>query len=704
MKNLNLQILLVAVLVLAYEISFSQTQKPTYIERTDPAIKTVSTMNDDNFTGVKDAALERNLDEQRLLGNKDKIESLKNELIQKYDLKKETSELKIVTPVGGNLFKTSNETDVSSITNITNIDSGTFIFSQGTITEQTGNNTGRIWNVYIIRSSQIIIKVIYSDDNGLNWNHFTSYQWGFPQYDIYTAETDVEIAIDAVTNNKALHIIFECEDGTYYSTGYVRIDVGNNPGLSTQQLFTFGVNNPGHKFYTPRLATDNANYHSYPYVFISMYELFNHTFLGNIYSLRFATVFDATNVFGNINYGNLGIASYSAADIRLFDFCSFNYGSTTYVLFADAAYLPYLIVTQYTAYDALNYGSGYSTSIGNGSNILQIPSVSSDGSTVVIASMYQYSVYDEDICYYKTSSGINGLNFGGWIDNSLSYEKNPMLISKWNSNGKFSCAYSKVNSSVNFYSFYLSYSNVNLFDSRSKMVSTTEFPAFAILNFAFPAVTRNDECFISWINPQFFPDMKIYSATGCSGSISMIKTANLKLFIEGYYLPNTNNMISHDTVQVYIRSFTSPFGIVDSAKGPVTMSGNVMLNFGNVQNNVNYFVVVKHRNSIETWSRPNGVMFTGDHLNFDFSLSNGQSYGANQKQVDQTPVTYSFFGGDANQDGNVDVSDIVNVYNDVLNVASGYLDTDMTGDNFVDAQDLILTYNNARNVVGVARP
>lgn len=65
---------------------------------------------------------------------------------------------------------------------------------------------------------------------------------------------------------------------------------------------------------------------------------------------------------------------------------------------------------------------------------------------------------------------------------------------------------------------------------------------------------------------------------------------------------------------------------------------------------------------------------------------------------------WTIYSGDVNKDGNVDVTDIISVYNDGNNFVSGYVPTDVTGDNFVDAGDLIVTYNNSINFVSVIRP
>jgi Dockerin type I domain len=130
--------------------------------------------------------------------------------------------------------------------------------------------------------------------------------------------------------------------------------------------------------------------------------------------------------------------------------------------------------------------------------------------------------------------------------------------------------------------------------------------------------------------------------------------------------------------------------VIDS----VTLTGNFA--FANA-NGGTYFIVIKHRNSLETWSKAGGEIFTtGNTLNYDFTSAASQSYGSNMRQIGSKFCIYS---GDVNQDGIVDASDLSLVDNDVFYLASGYVNTDLTGDNFVDASDLSIVDNNAFNFV-----
>jgi photosystem II stability/assembly factor-like uncharacterized protein len=169
---------------------------------------------------------------------------------------------------------------------------------------------------------------------------------------------------------------------------------------------------------------------------------------------------------------------------------------------------------------------------------------------------------------------------------------------------------------------------------------------------------------------------------------------NLDMLIEGFYNSGTNAIVS-DTVRVYLRNSSSPYSVVDSAKGILSTSGNATITFSNAPSG-QYYIAVKHRNSIETWSRQGGEAFTsGVNLSYNMSDQITKAFGNNIKQVDSSPVKFADFSGDVNQDGSIDLTDILNVYNNAKTFLSGYKATDVNGDNITDLTDLIISNNNS---------
>src|SRR4030095_8001221 len=178
-------------------------------------------------------------------------------------------------------------------------------------------------------------------------------------------------------------------------------------------------------------------------------------------------------------------------------------------------------------------------------------------------------------------------------------------------------------------------------------------------------------------------------------------TLKLTTLIEGFYNQAANKMIS-DTVMVYIRISTSaPYTIVDSAKVLLDSLGQVSIDFRNVKTG-SYFIVIKHRNSIETWSKSPGTNLVQGSTNiYDFTISQSQGYGNN---LVLKGTRYCIYSGDVNQDEVVDGSDLALIDNDASNFTKGYVVTDVNGDQVVDGSDLSLDDNNASNFVSVIKP
>jgi subtilisin-like proprotein convertase family protein len=190
-----------------------------------------------------------------------------------------------------------------------------------------------------------------------------------------------------------------------------------------------------------------------------------------------------------------------------------------------------------------------------------------------------------------------------------------------------------------------------------------------------------------------------------NNEIKRTKVFQLSAVIEGFYNASTNLMIP-DTVTLQLRSENSPFAVLDSARGLLGSNGKASLIFNNISDDKSYYVVLKHRNSIETWSNsPQGPFrILTSQSNYSFTFSASAAFGNNLKQVDSTPFTFAIFGGDIDQDGIIDGSDLSLITNDAFNFTTGYVLTDLNGDQFVDGTDATIALNNAFDFVGVIRP
>jgi len=137
--------------------------------------------------------------------------------------------------------------------------------------------------------------------------------------------------------------------------------------------------------------------------------------------------------------------------------------------------------------------------------------------------------------------------------------------------------------------------------------------------------------------------------------------------------------------------------LVDETEIVLNSSGEGAPKFYNAATGIPYYIVVKHRNAIETWSASPQTFLTST-LDYDFTSSSGKAYGNNLKLIGSK---WCIFGGDVNQDGVVEISDLNTVYVDNVNGVNGYVVTDLNGDLFTEVEDLNIVYIN--NVLGVEK-
>lgn len=181
-------------------------------------------------------------------------------------------------------------------------------------------------------------------------------------------------------------------------------------------------------------------------------------------------------------------------------------------------------------------------------------------------------------------------------------------------------------------------------------------------------------------------------------------TVNAKVAIEGFYNNTANELIIRDTLRAYIRNTVSPFSVIDSALTVIDIDSDDFtgsFRFYNAPDG-NYYISVRHRNSLETWSKAGGETFiSGEIYEYDFTGSASNALGSN---VILKGSKYCFYSGDADQDGKIDISDALLIANDAANNITGYADTDVNGDSKVDLTDLLISFNNSVDNVAAVIP
>jgi photosystem II stability/assembly factor-like uncharacterized protein len=155
-----------------------------------------------------------------------------------------------------------------------------------------------------------------------------------------------------------------------------------------------------------------------------------------------------------------------------------------------------------------------------------------------------------------------------------------------------------------------------------------------------------------------------------------------------------------DTITVELRSSTSPYGIVESQKKYTGQGVASVIAFSTPINGIPYFIALKHRNSIQTWSKTTQT-FVSNALSYNFTTANTQAFGNNLINVGGS---WRIYNGDVNQDLTIDASDVSTVDNASFNSLSGYVTSDLTGDSFVDAADVSIVDNNANDNVSAVLP
>lgn len=106
-------------------------------------------------------------------------------------------------------------------------------------------------------------------------------------------------------------------------------------------------------------------------------------------------------------------------------------------------------------------------------------------------------------------------------------------------------------------------------------------------------------------------------------------TLNLKVLIEGFYNPSTNGLHAvadpggspdlTDTITVSLASASSPFNIIYTDQGTLGTNGIAQFNFPIAAMNQSFYIVVRHRNSVETWSKT-PILFNSTNKSLDLTI------------------------------------------------------------------------------------
>ena len=208
----------------------------------------------------------------------------------------------------------------------------------------------------------------------------------------------------------------------------------------------------------------------------------------------------------------------------------------------------------------------------------------------------------------------------------------------------------------------------------------------------------------------------ISNATGCDSAITTSLTVincvtlNIKAFIQCYYKGSSsmkhvllNEIVPGslpyqvDTIVVELHdTVTGSHALLESYKGIIDTTGSLSCVFSNSVLGKYSYIVIRHRNTIETWSA-NPVTINPVN-SYDFTTAATKAYGSNMIDVFGEGI-WSFYNADFPQDGIIEASDLNAMEADLVALAVGYYATDVDGDGFVDASDLNFLEANVLRVV-----
>ncbi|MBK8601481.1 MAG: hypothetical protein IPN80_13825 [Flavobacterium sp.] len=144
-----------------------------------------------------------------------------------------------------------------------------------------------------------------------------------------------------------------------------------------------------------------------------------------------------------------------------------------------------------------------------------------------------------------------------------------------------------------------------------------------------------------------------------------------------------------DDITVELRNATT-FALVATTNAILKTNGTATCTF-NTSYTGSYYIAVKHRSAVETWSN-GSVLFSTNPVSYDFSNAANKAFGNNMLQV-ETGI-WALFNGDTNQDALVDTQDYTSWESDYLNSVFGYTANDLNGDGLVDTQDYTIWESN----------
>lgn len=566
--------------------------------------------------------------------------------------------------------------------------------------EQRGATAGKIWLAVGLANGDTgvlatpdSIGIYYSSNNGVTYTPYAKIAFS-AHNKIEFDNMDMEL-IENTTGSKYLHIVFGYTTNGGYGQHLIGYTIVSVPtlGYAGQTLFPPGYN--ASSFYTKaRITSDNTRYGSNPYITIAITQDSlsggNHYFMSKV-----CRVLAPYTTSPSVTY--LPKCIYSVAPGHNYDVytdvANFHNGSDS-LIFVLSAYPGYeQSIYFYKAFSNSTVFPAVSGSVTPTGDNLQYARVAANGGTNQKSIAITYSDdylnsgdFDQWSLY---SDGVSNWNAAILDYTSYNNSRYGDIIGRRDAEGSFAISFKNIYGNlenVSMYSFNSSGMTSSMLSLNNDFANSfaSPKPLFRYLN--------NDSCLNIW---SYY--YSVSSTGGCSVSDLYVKAG-----IEGYYDEGTDSHINYASMSVLLADANPPYNIADT--------GYALLDYQRLSNvfafpralTGNYYLILKHYNCLETWSAvpvhidPNSTDF------YDFTTSDAQAFGNNMMLKGSRWCIYS---GDVDQDGAIDLTDVVKIYNDAAEFVVGNITvSDLNGDYFTDLTDLLIGFNNSSNFVAKITP
>ncbi len=322
-----------------------------------------------------------------------------------------------------------------------------------------------------------------------------------------------------------------------------------------------------------------------------------------------------------------------------------------------------------------------------------------------------YNVVGTDTTLSGNAGIINNLSLNCVCDNHVGnyaitlkcVPPNPLFTTNVHSFG-FKANWSKSNGSTN--------TLIDISTNRNFTSFTPGYNSLSILN--------DSNIFINNLQPntKYYYRLRAVNSAGNSNyskidsvtTLTAIKITT-QLFLEGLYLGNGKMTAAPfnadgvspqniaDTISIELHDTSGLFMNVYTTKALLDTNGLCTINIPSSLTNNWFYLVIKHRYSIETWSA--NPVFITNNASYNFTTAANKAYGLNLKNESGVYVIYS---GDTDNSGTIDSGDFPLIELDSFLGKNGYLDSDIDGSGTVDSGDFPIPDLNSFLGISTLRP